>query len=56
LIPTGDLYQGTFSTALLDPGSYEMVLSARDERGYELRETLGNIEVVSRSGGFSSSK
>jgi len=56
LIPTGDLYKGTFSTALLDPGSYEMVLSARDERGYELRETLGNIEVGSRSGGFSSSK
>jgi hypothetical protein len=56
LIPTGDLYQGTFSTALLDPGSYEMVLSAKDERGYELIETLGNIEVGSRSGGFSSSK
>lgn len=56
LIPTGDLYQGKFSTALLDPGSYEMVLRARDERGYELRETLGNIEVGSRSGGFSSSK
>ena len=44
----GDIYQGTFSTALLDPGRYELVLSARDVRGYELKETLGEIELVPR--------
>jgi nitrous oxidase accessory protein len=44
----GDVYQGTFSTALLDPGKYELDLSARDDRGYELKETLGEIELVPR--------
>jgi parallel beta-helix repeat protein len=54
LLLSGDYYQGSFSTALLDPGRYEIVLSAKDERGYELQETLGDIKVTSRSG-FSSS-
>ncbi len=44
----GDGYQGTFSTALLDPGRYELVLRARDARGFELEETLGEIELVPR--------
>lgn len=48
LTPAGDAYQGSFSTALLDPGKYEIVLSARDARGYELKETLGEIELVPR--------
>jgi parallel beta-helix repeat protein len=51
---SGDLYQGIFSTALLDPGQYEIVLSARDLRGYELQETIGKVKVTAR-GGFSSS-
>jgi nitrous oxidase accessory protein len=49
LTPVGDTYQGSFSTALLDPGRYEIVLTARDARGYELKETLGEIRVVPRS-------
>ncbi len=53
LTPSGDLYAGSFSTALLEPGRYEMVLRARDDRGYEIEETLGEVEVSSR-GGFSS--
>jgi len=48
LTPVGDVYQGTFSTALLDPGRYDIVLTARDARGYELKETLGEISVVAR--------
>lgn len=54
LVPSGDSYQGSFSTALLDPGTYDLVLSVRDSRGYELQETLGEIEVRAR-GGFASS-
>ncbi len=52
LTRAGDIYEGKFSTALLDPGVYEIVLSARDVRGYELKETLCEVEVRSR-GGFS---
>lgn len=48
LTPLGNAYQGTFSTALLDPGRYEIILTARDARGYELKETLGEIELVPR--------
>ncbi len=54
MVQSGDYYIGSLSTALLDPGSYNLVLGARDMRGYEMKETLGEIEVVSR-GGFRSS-
>jgi len=54
LVLSEDSYKGTFSTALLDPGKYDIVLSARDLRGYELQETLGSITLRSRSG-FASS-
>jgi len=50
LVLSGDFYEGSFSTALLDPGRYDIVLSATDERGYELQETLGEIKVTSRGG------
>jgi len=50
LVLSDDSYKGTFPTALLDPGRYDIVLSARDSRGYELQETLGSITVRSRSG------
>lgn len=50
LIPSGDIYQGSFSTALLDPGEYDLVLRAKDARGFELEETLGSVSIVSRSG------
>jgi parallel beta-helix repeat protein len=52
LVKSGDSYLGSFSTALLDPGNYDIVLSATDARGFELRETLGTVSVTSR-GGFS---
>ena len=54
LVLSGDFYQGTFSTALLEPGMYDIVLSAKDARGYELQETLGGVKVTAR-GGFASS-
>jgi parallel beta-helix repeat protein len=54
LVLSGDFYQGTFSTALLEPGRYDIVLSAKDARGYELQETLGEVKVTARRG-FASS-
>jgi nitrous oxidase accessory protein len=48
MIPSGDYYQASLSTALLDPGRYQVIVMARDVRGYELRETLGDVEVVPR--------
>jgi hypothetical protein len=48
MTPSGDCYQASLSTALLDPGRYEVVMTAKDVRGYELRETLGDVEVVPR--------
>jgi len=53
LVPSGEVYQGSFQTALLDPGRYEMVLTATDERGYEFEESLGEIDLRAR-GSFSS--
>ncbi|MDQ1261629.1 MAG: nitrous oxidase accessory protein [Euryarchaeota archaeon] len=50
LVLSGDFYQGDFSTALLEPGSYDIVLSAKDLRGYELQENLGGVEVTARRG------
>ena len=50
LVLSGDFYQGAFSTALLEPGRYDIVLSAKDGRGYELQETLGEVEVTARRG------
>jgi len=54
LVLAGEVYQGAFSTALLDPGQYEIVLTARDMRGYELQETIGEVKVTAR-GSLSSS-
>lgn len=48
LVLSGETYQGSFSTALLEPGIYDMVLTATDERGYELEESLGKIDVRAR--------
>jgi hypothetical protein len=50
LVQTDGLYQGLFSTALLPPGSYDIVLVAKDLRGNELQESLGQVEVTARSG------
>jgi nitrous oxidase accessory protein len=54
LVLSGDFYQGAFSTALLEPGRYDIVLSAKDARGYELQETLGEVAITTRRG-FTSS-
>ena len=50
LVVSDGLYQGLFSTALLEPGSYDIVLVAKDQRGNELQENLGRVEVAARSG------
>jgi nitrous oxidase accessory protein len=44
----GDYFQASLSTALLDPGRYQVVVTAKDVRGYELQETIGEVEVLPR--------
>ncbi|NYT01558.1 MAG: copper-binding protein [Methanosarcinales archaeon] len=48
--PTGDHYEGVLATALMEPGVYELVVNANDKRGYELEETIGQVEIVQRQG------
>jgi nitrous oxidase accessory protein len=56
MVQEGGIYQGTLATALMDPGRYDMVLDAKDARGNELKESLGEIEINPRGAGtFNSS-
>jgi nitrous oxidase accessory protein len=56
MVPNGQTYQGTLVTALMDPGRYDIVLDAKDSRGNELKESLGEIEISPRGAGtFSTS-
>jgi hypothetical protein len=48
---SGDIYKGTLATALMDPGKYDLELSVSDARGNELKESLGEIEVIPRGAG-----
>lgn len=47
----GDVYTGTLATALMDPGRYDLQLSAGDARGNEIKESLGEIDVIPRGAG-----
>ena len=49
LVASGDVYKGSFSTALLAPGEYDLVLRVNDVRGFELEETLGSFSLTPRS-------
>jgi hypothetical protein len=55
MVQSGDIYQGSLSTALMDPGRYDIMLIARDLRGFELKERMGEIKVSPRGGSFGSS-
>jgi nitrous oxidase accessory protein len=56
MVQAGEIYQGTLATALMDPGRYDIFLDAKDARGNELKESLGEIEINPRGAGtFSSS-
>ena len=49
--PSADgLYAGTLQTALMGEGRYEIVLFAKDAKGYEVEETIGELELLPRSG------
>jgi len=48
MVQSGDMYEGSLVTALIDPGSYGISVSARDRRGYELEERIGEVEIRSR--------
>lgn len=43
-------YVGTLQTALMGPGRYEITLSAKDSKGYEVEETIGELELIPRAG------
>jgi len=45
-----DVYVGTLQTALMGDGRYEIVLTAKDAKGYEVEETIGELELLPRSG------
>jgi nitrous oxidase accessory protein len=51
MVQFGDIYQGTLVTALMAPGKYDLELSAKDVRGNELKESIGEIEIVPRGTG-----
>ncbi len=48
--PAGDIYKGRLATALFNPGTYRLVLTATDRRGYELEEAIGEVMLHSRPG------
>ena len=43
-------YEGTLQTAIMESGRYEIVLTAKDVRGNEIEESVGVLELLSRSG------
>jgi len=45
-----NVYSGTLQTALMDPGRYEIILTAKDAKGYEVEEDIGELELLPRSG------
>lgn len=45
-----NVYVGTLQTALMEEGRYTIVLSAKDAKGYEMEEVLGEVELLPRSG------
>ncbi|MDD1741755.1 MAG: right-handed parallel beta-helix repeat-containing protein [Methanotrichaceae archaeon] len=48
MILSGEVYKGILSSAIMDPGFYEIILMAKDDRGYEFKEPLGEVEVMPR--------
>lgn len=50
LYQAGDHYEGSLTTALLDPGEYSVVITATDRRGYELEEVIGKFRITPRAG------
>uniref|UniRef100_UPI0034E26E4A NosD domain-containing protein n=1 Tax=Methanothrix sp. TaxID=90426 RepID=UPI0034E26E4A len=50
LYQAGDHYEGSLTTALLDPGEYSVVITATDRRGYELEEAIGKFRITPRAG------
>ena len=51
MYPSGDGgYSGTLQTALMSPGRYVVILTAKDARGFEMVEEIGDLELLPRSG------
>jgi len=45
-----NVYVGTLQTALMGAGRYKIVLTAKDSKGYEMEEEIGELELLPRSG------
>ena len=45
-----NVYVGTLQTALMGEGRYQIVLTAKDAKGYEMEEEIGELELLPRSG------
>ena len=51
MYPSGDgSYSGTLQTALMGAGRYAVILTAKDARGFEMVEEIGELELLPRSG------
>ena len=51
MYPSGDAsYSGTLQTALMGPGRYVVILTAKDARGFEMVEEIGDLELLPRAG------
>ncbi|WP_428400879.1 right-handed parallel beta-helix repeat-containing protein [Methanocrinis sp.] len=48
--PGDDVYVGTLQTALMGEGRHKIILSAKDAKGYEVEEEIGELELSPRSG------
>lgn len=45
-----NIYEGVLRTAILDPGRYDIVLTAKDVKGNEIEESIGELDLLVRSG------
>jgi hypothetical protein len=45
-----NVYVGTLQTALMGEGRYKIVLTAKDAKGYEMEEEIGELELLPRPG------
>ena len=48
MVPSGGYYSGSLITALLDPGTYDLIITLVDARGHEGKEDLGQLDLMPR--------
>jgi nitrous oxidase accessory protein len=48
MVSSGGYYSGSLVTALLDPGTYDLIITLVDARGHEGKEDLGQLDLMPR--------